>query len=183
MNEILTELQSVELMIIDLKEQLINASDVLHRTIISSPISGTVMNIQYHTIGAVVTPGSDIMNIVPDNEKIIVEVKLRPDDIDSVSEGMFAKVELSAYKSKNVPKLTGSVIHISADALMDDVTGTTYYLARIQLDYAEIQSLKMAVTLNPGMLAQAFIVTGSRSFASYLFSPIEDAMAQAFREE
>lgn len=183
MNEILTELQTVELTISELKEQLISASDILKRTTIKAPISGTVMNIQYHTIGAVISPGSDILNIVPKDDDIIVEVKLSPDDIDSVTEGLQAKVQLSAFKAKKVPKLTGTVLNVSADSLMDEMTGQTYYLARIKLDQNEILSLKETVVLNPGMAAQAFIITGARSFVNYLFSPIKDATYKAFREE
>lgn len=182
-NQILAELQDIEIKISDLTEQLTSAKDVLKRTVIKSPISGVVMNIQYHTIGAVVQPGADILNIVPQDDQIIVEAKVRPDDIDSVHEGLSAKVQLSAYKAKKVPKLTGQVMSISADSLTDEMTGMNYFLARIQLDESEIAQLKTTVKLNPGMPAQVFIMTGSRTLFDYLFAPITDATYKAFREE
>lgn len=182
-NQILAELQDVEIKVSDLTEQLTSAKDVLKRTTIQSPISGVVMNIQYHTIGAVVQPAADIMNIVPQGDQIIVEANVRPDDIDSVHEGLMANVQLSAYKAKKVPKLTGTVMSVSADSLTDERSGMSYFLARIQLDEAEIATLKTTVKLNPGMPVQVFIMTGSRTLLNYLFSPITDAMYRAFRDE
>jgi HlyD family type I secretion membrane fusion protein len=182
-NQVLAELQDVEIKISDLTEQLTSAKDVLKRTIIKSPISGIVMNIKYHTIGAVVQPAADIMNIVPQDDQIIVEAKVKPDDIDSIYEGLTAKVQLSAYKAKKVPKLTGRVMSVSADSLTDEMSGMSYFLARIQLDESEIAKLKTEVKLNPGMPAQVFIITGSRTLFDYLFAPIKDATFRAFREE
>ena len=141
------------------------------------------MNIQYHTIGAVVQPAADIMNIVPQDDQIIVEARVRPDDIDTVREGLMAKVQLAAYKSKRVPKLTGTVKSVSPDVLTEERSGMGYFLARIQLHDDEIAALKTQITLNPGMPAQVFIMTGSRTLLHYLFSPIIDAMYRAFRDE
>jgi HlyD family type I secretion membrane fusion protein len=182
-NQILLELQEVEINISDLTEQLASAKDILKRTVIKSPISGIVMNIQYHTIGAVVQPAATIMNIVPQDDQVIVEAKVRPDDIDSVYEGLTAKVQLSAYKAKKVPKISGKVTSISADSLMDEITGASYFLARIELDSSELSRLKTTIKLNPGMPAEVFIITGSRTLFRYLFSPLTEAAYKAFREE
>ncbi len=181
-NEILAELQDIEIKISDLREQLTSAKDVLKRTIIKSPISGIVMNIKYHTIGAVVQPAADILNIVPQDDQIIVEAKIKPEDIDAVYEGLTAKVQLSAYKDKKVPKISGTLLSLSADALIDEMTGISYFLARVQLAENEISQLKTNVKLNPGMPAQVFIITGSRTLIDYLIAPIKDATFKAFRE-
>ena len=182
-NQVLTDLQDTEMTISDLTEQFTSANDILKRTVITAPISGVVMNIQYHTIGAVVQPAADIMNIVPQDDQIIVEARVRPDDIDTVREGLTAKVQLVAYKSKRVPKLTGTVKSVSPDILTDERSGMGYFLARIQLHDNEITALKTKITLNPGMPAQVFIMTGARTLLNYLFSPIIDAMYRAFRDE
>ena len=182
-NEILAELQEVEINISDLREQLTSARDILKRTIIKSPISGIVMNIKFHTIGAVVQPGADILNIVPQDDQIIVEAKVKPEDIDSVYEGLTAKVQLSAYKDKKVPKISGTLLSFSADAFTDEMTGQPYFLARVQLADREISQLKTKVKLNPGMPAQVFIITGSRTLIDYLIAPIKDATFKAFRED
>ena len=182
-HQILAELQEVTIHISDLTEQLTSAKDILKRTVIKAPISGVVMNIKYHTLGAVVQPAANILNIVPQDDQIIVEAKVKPDDIDSVHKGLIAMVQLTAFNAKKVPKLAGTVRSVSADALMDEATGMHYFLARIQLNQDDISRLKTTLTLNPGMPAQVFIMTGSRTLLNYLLSPIIDATYKAFREE
>jgi len=84
---------------------------------------------------------------------------------------------------KRVPKLTGEVLSVSADILLDEATGEQYFLARIKIDEDEINHLKAKITLYPGMPAQAFIITGTRSLFKYLFDPITEASYKAFRED
>jgi HlyD family type I secretion membrane fusion protein len=183
LNEILAELQDIEVKVSDLTEQLVSAKDILKRTIIKSPTSGTVTDVKYHSIGAVISPASEIMYIVPQNDQLIVEARVNPNDIDNVKTGLKAKVQLTAFKAKKVPKLTGEVLSVSADILLDEATGEQYFLARIKIDEDEINHLKAKITLYPGMPAQAFIITGTRSLFKYLFAPITEASYKAFRED
>ena len=97
--------------------------------------------------------------------------------------GQKAKVQLTAFKAKKVPKLTGEVLSVSADILTDEQSSEQYFLARIKIDDSEINKLKEKITLYPGMPALGFIITGSRSLLDYLFDPITDASYKAFREE
>ncbi len=183
LNEILAELQDIEVKVSDLTEQLVSAKDILKRTIIKSPTSGTVTDVKYHSIGAVISPASEIMYVVPQNDQLIVEARVNPNDIDNVKAGLKAKVQLTAFKAKRVPKLTGEVLSVSADILLDEATGEQYFLARIKIDEDEINHLKAKITLYPGMPAQAFIITGTRSLFKYLFDPITEASYKAFRED
>ena len=183
LNEILAELQDVEVKVSDLTEQLVSAKDILKRTIIKSPTSGIVTDLKYHTIGAVISPASEIMYVVPKDDQLIVEARVNPNDIDNVQSGQKAKVQLTAFKAKKVPKLTGEVLSVSADILLDEVSGEQYFLARIKIDDDEINKLKAKITLYPGMPAQAFIINGSRSLFKYLFDPITEASYKAFRED
>ncbi len=169
--------------IINLVSELSKAKDILKRTVITAPVSGKIMNIKYHTIGAVIQPASEIMDIVPQSEELIIEAKIRPQDIDSVHDGLKAKVSLTAYKGKKVPKLDGKVINVSADIMVNEQSKESYFLARIKIDQKELANLKEQVTLHPGMPAQIFIITGSRSMVSYLLTPIQDSFYKAFREE
>ena len=182
MTKILTELKETGLEIINLANQLTGAKDALKRTEILSPVDGKVMNIKYHTIGAVVQPASEIMDIVPNNDQLIIEAKVKPQDIDSVHQGLKSKVVLTAYDGKKVPKLDSEVISVSADIFINEQTRESYFLARIKIDEKEIAKLKDKATLYPGMPAQVFIITGSRSLLSYLFTPITKASYKAFRE-
>lgn len=183
LNQIIAELQETEVKISDISEQLSSARDVLRRTMVTSPISGNVMNLNFHTIGAVIPPGGEILYVVPQDERVIVEAKLSPQDIDLVHAGLEAKIQLSAYKAKKVPKLTGEVVSVSADSILDEQTGSQFFLARVKIPESELDMLTADVRLYPGMPADIFVVTGSRTFFDYLFSPIKDAAYRAFREE
>jgi HlyD family type I secretion membrane fusion protein len=180
---ILDEIKETDIEIISLFNQLSASEDILKRSSIKSPVSGQVMNIKYHTVGAVIPPGGEVMNIVPQNEELIIEAKVKPQDIDNVAVKMKSKIQLTAYKGKKVPKLNGEVINISGDILIDEQTRESYFLARISINKKDIEKLKDKIELYPGMPAQVFIITGSRSLISYLFSPISDSAYKAFREE
>lgn len=183
LSETLKEIKESDMEIVALYNQLSASKDILKRSAIESPVSGKIMNIKYHTIGAVVPPGGEIMNIVPQHEELIVEAKVKPQDIDNVAIGMKSKIQLTAYKGKKVPKLDGEVINISPDIVTNEQTRESYFLARVSISKKDIAKLKDKIELYPGMPAQVFIITGSRSLISYMFTPISDSAYRAFREE
>ncbi|MES2677693.1 MAG: HlyD family type I secretion periplasmic adaptor subunit [Pseudomonadota bacterium] len=183
LSEVLKEMKETDMEIVGLVNQLSASKDVLKRSAVITPVAGKVMNIKYHTIGAVVPPAGEIMNIVPQNEELIVEAKIKPQDIDNIAVGLQAKVSLTAYKGKKVPKINGQIINISADIITNEQTKESYFLARVSISKKDIEKLKTKVTLYPGMPAQVFIITGARSLVSYLLSPISDSTYKAFREE
>ena len=183
LSETLKEIKESDMEIVALYNQLSASKDILKRSAITSPVAGKIMNIKYHTIGAVVPPGGEIMNIVPQHEELIIEAKVKPQDIDNVVVGMKSKIQLTAYKGKKVPKLNGEVINISADIITNEQTRESYFLARISISKKDIEKLKSKIELYPGMPAQVFIITGSRSLISYMFTPISDSAYKAFREE
>lgn len=183
LSDTLKEIKDSDMEIVGLYNQLAASKDVLKRSAIKSPVSGKVMNIKYHTIGAVVPPGGEVMNIVPQHEELIIEAKIKPQDIDNVAVGMKSKIQLTAYKGKKVPKINGEVINVSPDILTNEQTRESYFLARVSISKKDIEKLKSKVELYPGMPAQVFIITGSRSLVSYMFTPISDSTYKAFREE
>lgn len=183
LSQTLKEIKETDMEVVGLYNQLAASKDVLKRSAIIAPTSGKVMNVKYHTIGAVVPPGGEIMNIVPQHEELIVEAKVKPQDIDNVTIGLKAKVMLTAYKGKKVPKLDGEVINISPDIVTNEQTRESYFLARVSISKKDIETLKSKIELYPGMPAQVFIITGSRSLVSYMFTPISDSAYKAFREE
>ncbi|NBV06756.1 MAG: HlyD family type I secretion periplasmic adaptor subunit [Proteobacteria bacterium] len=182
MNEIVKELQETQTKIADLEERVFASSDILQRTIIRAPQNGIVNGLKFHTKGGVIAQGGEIMEIVPQDDELIVEVKINPQDIDVVSVGLKSKVRLAAYKSKAVPMLDGKVINISADSFLEQNTGASYFLGRIKIGEKEMKKLEN-VKLYPGMPVEAHIVTGSRTFMRYLFDPITISTKKAFREE
>ena len=144
--------------------------------------SGIIMGLKYHTVGGVITPGSPILDIVPQNEELVIEARIKPQDIDIVHKGLHAQVRLSAYKSKQVPILDATVIFVSPDHFTDPNSGDSYFSAQIKLKNSQFKKLKN-VKLYPGMPAETYILTGNRTFLHYLFSPIMDSFEHAFRED
>ncbi len=183
LSEILKEIKESDVEIVALQNQLDASRDIVKRSAIKSPVAGKVMNIKYHTVGAVVPPAGEVMSIVPQHEELIIEAKVKPQDIDNVAIGMKSKIQLTAYKGKKVPKLNGEVINVSPDIVTNEQTHESYFLARVSISKKDISNLKDKIELYPGMPAQVFIITGSRSLVSYLLTPISDSTYKAFREE
>ncbi|MBN8544188.1 MAG: HlyD family type I secretion periplasmic adaptor subunit [Alphaproteobacteria bacterium] len=182
LNQVLAELKEVQLRLSDLTEQTSASDDVVRRIEIKAPIDGRVTALKSNTIGGVIRPGDTIMTIVPSNEKLTVEARINPQDIDVVHDGLPARVRLSAYSARYVPPVEGTVVTVSADRFDDANTGMSYFLARIEIPEEEMQRLE-GVKLTPGMPAEALIVTGYRTMLSYLIHPIRDSFGRAFREQ
>lgn len=158
-------------------------TDTLERAVIKAPTPGFIMDLKYQTIGGVIPAASEIMFIVPKDDKLIAEVKVKPGDIDLLTEGMTAKVQLSAYKARLMPKLDGKLVNVSADSFKNEMHGEVYFKARIEIPESELKKLKTEVKLTPGMPITAFIITGSRTLFQYLLAPIQESAYKAFREE
>jgi HlyD family type I secretion membrane fusion protein len=174
------KIRSQESELFDLEQQIIKAKDVLQRTNIRSPIDGTVVNLQVHSLDGVISSGQNIMEIVPANDELIVEVFLSPEDINDVSVGMPADVRLTSVSRRQRIPMQGVVTVISADRLNNSQTGMDYYSARVAL--SPTTSDQERVSLIPGMGADVFIRTGARTPFEYLLSPIATSLQFALRE-
>lgn len=182
LKDTLKELSDTQVTLSDLREKINANEDKLKRIDILAPIAGRVNDLKVHTVGGVIQPGEKLMDIVPDNDKLIVEAKVMPQDIDVVHDGLEASVRLTAYKTRKVPPVSGKVINVSGDRFNDERTGMSYYLARVEVDMKEIGQLEN-VHLYPGMPADVLIITGKRTALAYLWSPISDSFNKAFREQ
>lgn len=178
----LEELHDVSAQIDDTREQIKAARDVLHRIDIDAPVDGIVVALRYHTQGGVIEAGKDIMEILPLQEERVIEVRIRPTDIDNVKVGQDAAVRLTALNRRVTPTIAGKVTYVSADAVRDNVTGEgDIYVARVELSPEEAARLP-GFQATPGMPAEVYIKTVDRTFFEYLMQPIRDSMARAFRE-
>jgi HlyD family secretion protein len=179
------ELRDVQAQISDLIDSLNQANDIVNRTVITAPVGGVITALKYHTIGGVIPPGAQIMDIIPQDDLLIIEAHLKPNDISEVHSGLEAKVIFTAYKMRATPKVPGKVTQVSADIFNDEhiSQAAPYYTARIEVDKSFIANMAKPVELYPGMPAEVLIRTGSRSFFGYLFKPITDSMHSAFREK
>jgi HlyD family type I secretion membrane fusion protein len=181
LDEVTTDLHEVQTQINDYRERMLAAADVLKRIDIRAPQGGIVVGLKFHTTGGVIQAGESIMDLVPQKEMLIVEARLRPDDIDDVHPGLPAQVRLTAFKQRVTPSVDGTVSLVSADRITDQRTGEPYFKAQVQIDPRSLSKLPNA-TLYPGMPADVIITTGKRTAFDYMVSPFTDAMQHAFRE-
>ncbi|WP_371225427.1 HlyD family type I secretion periplasmic adaptor subunit [Roseovarius sp. 2305UL8-3] len=180
----LDELQSVQNELDTVRENYNRALEVHERSSILSPVSGTVVRMNYNTPGGVIESGKAIAEILPANAPLIIETKLPRTDIDSVQIGQTATIRLVALNQRTTPVLYGTVFYVSADALPDDseILPQEVYLARIRLPAEETARVRN-FSPTPGMPAEVMIQTAERTFFEYLTKPITDSMSRAFREQ
>ena len=178
------ELSRVRSQIATISSQLPERADALARTVVTAPISGQVLNLRVTTeTGGVVRPGGDILDIVPENGELVIDARVRPNDIETIYPGMQARVLLTAYTQRNLPQIFGTLRSISADRLVDDRTGEPYFLAKVLVQSEEIEHLGGDIDLIAGMPADVMILTGERTFFDYLIKPFADSIRASFREE
>lgn len=163
--------------------KLTAASQTLKSATVRSPADGYVLDLTQFTLGGIVGPGERLMSVVPANAPLIVTARIKPQDIDSVHDGMKARVRLSAFNSRTAPPVNAEVLTVSADQLVDEKTGEGYFRADLRIPPAELAKLPKGSKLSPGMPAEAMIVTGRRSILSYIVSPLTDTIRDALRED
>lgn len=166
----------------ELDDQIAAAKDILDRTTIKAPLSGTVLNLQVFSEEGVITPGQPLLDIVPSDESLVIEAKVDPSDIDQVRAGMKAQIRLTALSMRSVRPLEGELMTVSADRLIDEQSGLAYYLARVKL-IDNINDILGGIELYPGMQAEVMLLTEPRTPIEYLLKPLTESLNRAFREQ
>lgn len=179
--EVGKEISTVQSKIAELVERKVGAEDQLKRIDIRAPQSGRVHQLAVHTVGGVIGPAETIMMIVPESDKLAVECKINPRDIDQVRQARTARLRFSAFDQRTTPEIDGTLALVSADLSTDPRTGASYYTARIMISAEEIARLEN-LKLVPGMPVEAFIQTSERTVISYFTKPLADQVERAFRE-
>jgi HlyD family type I secretion membrane fusion protein len=167
----------------DTTEKLRAARDISRRRDIVAPDDGTVLNLRFFTIGAVVRPGDPVMDLIAAHDPLVAEVQVQPHDIDIVQAGMPAEVRFPIFSARRTPPLDGAVEYVAPDATLDDTTHRTYYIARIRIAASELGKLPAGARLLPGMPVEADIRSGRRTFLSYLMKPLRDSFARSLHEK
>lgn len=180
-NEAVQLLRDEQTKLFDVAERIRAAEDVLNRTEIRAPLDGTVVNLQVHTAGGVIAPGAPLMDIVPADDRLVIDAQVDPGDIDIVHAGLEALVRLTALPQRNNIPIEGRVMSVSADRLIDEVTGLPFYRAKVELT-GDIKKALGSAVLYPGMQAEVMIVTGARTALDYFLRPLFDSFNRAFRE-
>ena len=164
------------------RELLSKASDQVRRTEVLSPIRGVVKNLADNTVGGVVRAGDPIMEIVPVNEKLVIEAKLNPVDVGFVKEQMKADVKISTYEFIRYGGLEGTVTQVAADANQDRQTGEHYFRVIVETDKSYLLSEGKKLPISSGMQAEVDIHIGTKSVFQYLIQPVLKLKHEAFRE-
>jgi len=181
--EVGEQLRDAQAQIAEAEEQIISLRDQVERSVVTAPVSGTVVGRQVHTVGAVIRPGDTIMDIVPSNEGFVVEARIPTRDIDNIHIGQFAEIRFSAFNQRLTDVIDGEVIYVSADSFEDEATGAQYYRARVRVTEEGYTQMNDRMELLSGMPAEVMLRTGERTFASYIAKPITDMLARALRED
>jgi HlyD family secretion protein len=180
-SDIAGEIATTRLELADVEERIISAQDVLRRLEIRSPQAGIVTNIRVRTPGSAVSPGEPLLDIVPEDEPLVVEMHVGPRDIDSIEVGSRTQIRLTAYNQRSHLPLEGTMSYVAADQSVDEKTNTAYFVARAQIDPDSLVA-NPDMRLYPGMPAEVLIVHKPRRAIDYLVSPVTESFNRAFRE-
>jgi HlyD family type I secretion membrane fusion protein len=182
--QVIQDLQDTQERLAEVTEKVRAARDILARTDIRAPASGVVVGLAVHTTGGVIKPGQPVLDLVPDADRTVVDLRIDPKDVDAVYPGMSARVRLTAFNARTTPMITGRVTRVSADRMVDPQTGATYFTGRVVPEDAVWREDKErgVPALRPGMQAEVFLVTAERSVLDYLLDPLVRAVDRAGRE-
>lgn len=159
----------------------VSAMDTQDRTLIRAPYDGVVEKLAVSTIGGVIRPADVIMEIVPDQDRMLVEGAISPADIDQVQTNQPARIRLTALSSTSTPEVQGKVVYVASERVTDPDGQRSYFPVRVAIDPASLAK-QTSVKLKAGMPADVYIETGSRSMLSYVTKPLRDQFARAFRD-
>lgn len=175
------ELQKVQAALAEQTETRKALTDRLQRTEIKSPADGIVHALAVHTEGGVLQPGGTALQIIPEDRKLVIDAKIAPRDIDKVHANQTASVRFSAFDSHTTPRLSANVKTVSAAEVVDK-DGKSFFTAVIEVPPTELTKLESGHRLVPGMPAEVYLETQSRSILSYFLKPLSDMLARTFRE-
>ena len=178
--DIARDQQEAQALLADAEQRLRGALDILSRREVLAPEPGTVTDIRFFTQGSSIGAGQPILDLVPLDDRIVVEARVALTDSEQVHVGQAARLRLSAYRTTEVPLLLGRVIYVSADRQVDP-NGSAYFLVRLGVDAAQLAALP-GVVLSPGMPVESYLLGERRSALDYLLRPLADALRRSLRD-
>jgi len=178
--EVVNDLTEAQEQFYDLQQQLATTSDRVERATVRAPVGGIILNLLVNTEGAVIRPGDVLLEIVPRTEDLVIDAQISPMDIDRVKLGQEAEIRFAVFKDAYT--VTGELVKLSPDSLIDEETGAPYYSAEVKLLQEDLHLLE-GLTLVPGMPAEVLVKTGHRTLLSYLTSPLNRMFSRSLIEE
>lgn len=182
-NETATELAKARSEVAGLESRLVGTADMLTRTDVLAPETGYVMNLQAKTVGGVLRPGADILEIVPTEGDLVIEGRVSPQEIRNIAMDQPARVSFLTFAQRDMPMIPGRVLQVAADAMTDPQTRETYYTAKIAVDRAAFAAYAKPEDLKPGTPVEAYVEAKTRVAAEYLVEPLVHSFRKSFREQ
>ena len=180
--DVLAQLREIQNQVADLSARLVASQDLLSRSDILAPVSGMVQGSKVLTVGGVLMPGQELMQIVPSSDRMQIEVHVQPQDIEWVVPGLVSELRFTTLNNRTTPVVEGTVAQVSADRFVDEKANVAFYLATV--DVAPDQFARLAEhRLQAGMPVDVLMKTGERTFLQYLLRPLTDTIARSFRQE
>lgn len=180
--EAIAELRDLRVTEAELKERRLALRETIDRLEIRAPRSGAVLGLTVFTEGAVIRPAEPVLYVVPSESSLVVDASIEPQSIDQVWAGQPARLRFSAFNARTTPEIEGTLRRVSADALVNETTGQSYYTAEITIGEEGLAALE-GLTLVAGMPVEVFLQTGERSPLSYLLRPFTDFLSRSMRED
>jgi len=165
----------------DLRHRIAALRDQLGRSELRAPEGGKIVGLNSRDLSAVLAPRETLLEIVPTEDRLVIEASLKPMDREEVNIGQTARVRVLAMNIRRRPMLDGKIVAVAADALTNAKTGVTSYMVEVELDN-DAPTAAYFSSLLPGMPVEVFVETGERTFAEYLLQPMELRLNRAFRE-
>ncbi|MEO6339016.1 MAG: HlyD family type I secretion periplasmic adaptor subunit [Caulobacteraceae bacterium] len=180
--EVSKELADVRGKIADTRERFAVAQDTVHRSVVVSPSTGTVQNLRFFTVGAVVRAGEPMIDVVPSNEDLVVKANFSPNDVDNIKVGMKTEVRFPSFHSRTMPVLNGVVRTISRDRMIDEATHAPFFLAIVKVDESNLPK-HFKDRMTAGLPSEVVVPTGERTVFQYIWEPLTNALRVSGREE
>ena len=177
------ELKETSARIFDLEERLRPSRDAAERQTVRAPAAGEVVGLRVFSAGAVVGPRDVLLEVVPEDRTLIVEARIRPEDVNHVKQGSMADVRLTAYQQRSTPLVEGRVLYVSGDRLVDGqgATAQAYYAVQVEVTASSLAAAGN-LRLQAGMPAEVYIRTDSRSALDYVLAPVTNYLRRGMRE-
>lgn len=178
-------LRAIDARLAELTPQLAGARERLELTRLRAPAAGRVVGLSAHTVGGVVRPGEPLLDIVPEGRDLVVEAQVRPRDADNLAPGQTTEVRITAFGGRSLPMVRGKVRQVSADRLVDERTGTAFFVTQVVVPQTELTRLMQASggALRAGLPAQIVVPTRRRTALQYLIEPLNQTLWRSWREE
>ena len=177
------ELKETTARIFDLEERLRPSRDAAERQTVRAPVAGEVVGLRVFSAGAVVAPRDVLLEVVPEDRTLIVEARIRPEDVNHVKQGSVADIRLTAYKQRSTPLVEGRVLYVSADRLVEGegAAAQAYYAVHVEVAASSLAAAGN-LRLQAGMPAEVYIRTDSRSTLDYVLAPVTNYLRRGMRE-